>query len=172
MNNSPPPPSAYLSDTVAAYRALRSGDDSWVYPSVADLVAEHGVFYAPSPWLAGKHPARTGYCFAAAQEWAEQEGWTYVEGYVLSPSAMPFIVFDHAWCLTPAGQVADPALPNGLATHYFGVPYTDAFRREQTDRRGDALITFGHKPFLGVNSRVLRDGLPPGATLTTPKETP
>lgn len=155
-------PASPLEQALSLQRALRLGADGWAFPSVADLLAKHGVRFRPSPWPGGEHPGRVGECFAAAHEWADRMGWTYVEGLVHVPAAALWPVFDHAWCLTEDGSVADPALPDGLAAGYVGVPYSEAFRREQSGRRGDALITFG-RVALGANTSVLRDGLPAGA---------
>ena len=97
-------------------------------------------------------------------QWADQEGWTYCEGYALVPSTMPFPAVEHAWCLTPDGLVADPALPDGYATLYWGLPLHETYR--QAHRRGengdDALLTLGANPFLGPGP-ALRDGLPADA---------
>ncbi|NIY64075.1 hypothetical protein SMALB_2023 [Streptomyces malaysiensis] len=64
------------------------------------------------------------------------------------------------WCLTGESRDVDPALPDGTAAVYWGLPLTDAFRHSQ-GRGGDAVLTFGRDPLLGVNTEVLRDGLPP-----------
>lgn len=138
-------------------------DRAWRYPSFADLVLAHGRPYAPAPW-GRPDPQQPGRGFAAAHRWADQEGWTYCEGYALVPSAMAFPAFEHAWCLTPGGVIADPALPDGYATLYWGLPLHEDYRRAH--RRGengeDAVLTFGNNPFLGPGT-VLRDGLPADA---------
>ncbi|MEU9413713.1 hypothetical protein AB0E08_49655 [Streptomyces sp. NPDC048281] len=126
-------------------------------------MADHGVFHEPAPWThGGRH--QPGRCFKNASEWAEQAGFTYVEGFVLVPSAAPFSCFEHAWCLTDDG-VADPSLPDGAAIGYAGIPLTHAFRREQQALRGtDAVLASDPKnPLAGVNEAVLRTGLPPHA---------
>jgi hypothetical protein len=152
-----------LLEGVERERQLEIGKEGWAYRSVAELVLDHGRFFAPARWPLDEHPGREGDCFAAAHEWADRTGWTYVEGSVLAPDSL-FSVSDHAWCLTPEGEVADPALPDGIAAAYLGVPYTDAFRRSFPERHGDALVTFARNLLLGCNLTVLREGLPADAT--------
>ncbi|WP_063129918.1 hypothetical protein [Nocardia fusca] len=74
-------------------------------------------------------------------------------------------VIDHAWCLTEDGHVADPALEDGQAEGYFGVPVTDDFRRQQRMLRGtDALFTADPtNPIAGYATHILRHGIPPTA---------
>ncbi|MFJ2397353.1 hypothetical protein ACIOTI_31945 [Streptomyces sp. NPDC087843] len=140
------------------------GDTSWSYRCFADLVADHGRFYRPALWPM-TDPHQPGCCFRAASEWADRAGWTYVEGFALVPSAAPFVVFDHAWCLTQQGQVADPALPDGMATGYLGIALDAGFRREQQRTRAtDAVfVSDPSNPLAGVNEQILRSGLPKGA---------
>lgn len=150
-------------------RTMPRGPQSWRHPSFADLVDTHGRFYTPAPWpLADAH--RPGQCFKAATEGAHTHEWTYVEGLVLVPDAAPFEVFDHAWCLTNAGKVADPAIPNGLAVLYLGIPVTTTFRLDQQSRRGTYAVFTDDpdNPLAGVNEPVLRDGLPVDAIATAP----
>ncbi|MEU6299271.1 hypothetical protein [Streptomyces erythrochromogenes] len=137
------------------------GDASWPFRSLADLVMNHGRFYQPAPWPMND-PQQPGLCFKAASEWADRTGWTYVEGFVLAPSVAPFTVFEHAWCLTGEGHVADPALPDGMAHGYLGIPLTAAFRHAQQHHRGtDAVFTSDpSNPAAGVNREILRTGLP------------
>ncbi|GGN46657.1 hypothetical protein [Streptomyces fuscichromogenes] len=136
----------------------------WAYPTFAGLVLTHGRDFAPASWTAGTHPRRTGECFAAAHEWADREGWAYCEGYALA--ADPVIgAFEHAWCLTPDGRVADPAIPDGWVLAYRGLPLTASFLRAQG--RGDAaVITLPRDMLVGPNAAVLRDGLPSDALAT------
>lgn len=77
----------------------------------------------------------------------------------------PFEAFDHVWCLTEQGLVADPALPNGMATGYLVVPYTRDFCDAQRRARGtNAVIAEDPvNPLAGANTAVLWEGLPPGA---------
>jgi hypothetical protein len=161
-----------LQEWIDRYRQVPIGDDSWVYASFAELVARHGQPYEPASWPkpAAQYPGR---CFSVARRWAEDAGWTYVEGFVLVPSEIPFSGFEHAWCLTDEGKVADPALPDGWATAYFGVPLSDRFCREQRALRGtDAVLTFDTlKPWVGANTAILRDGLPPYAMSPTRRPT-
>ena len=157
-----------LAEWVDKYRQLRVGDSSWAHCSVADLVAEHGIFYPPAPWPLND-PQQPGRCFKAAHEYAERNGWTYTEGFVLVPSAAPFSAFEHAWCLTNDGLVADPALPDGLAAGYFGIPLTDDFRRQQQRQRDtDAVFASDpSNPLAGTNDHILRTGLPRHALART-----
>ncbi|MFD7972970.1 hypothetical protein [Streptomyces clavifer] len=150
-----------LTEWVDKYRQLRIGDSSWVHRSFADLVAEHGSFFPPARWPLND-PQQPGHCFKAAREYAERTGWAYVEGFALVPSLVPFSAFEHAWCLTDEGLVADPALPDGLAAGYYGVPLSDDFRREQQHlRKTDAVFTSDpSNPLAGYNDLVLRTGLP------------
>jgi hypothetical protein len=138
-------------------------DRSWPYPTFADLVLAHGRLYPPAPW-GRPDPQQPGRCFSAAHYWADRAGWTYCEGYALVPATMPFPAVEHAWCLTPDGLVADPALPDGYATLYWGLPLHDTYRHAH--RRGenhdDAILTSGADPFLGPGT-ALRNGLPPDA---------
>ncbi|MCZ1012140.1 hypothetical protein [Streptomyces lydicus] len=136
-------------------------DPTFEYPTFADLVLAHGCDYAPAPWPAGAHPRLLGDCFTAAHRWADREGWTYCEGYALAADPLTG-AFEHAWCLTPDGHVADPAAPDGWTLAYRGIPLTDVFRRAHV-RDGDAVITFGHDLLGGPNIAVLRDGLPDAA---------
>ncbi|MGW0673548.1 hypothetical protein [Streptomyces sp. NPDC002746] len=153
---------------IALYQQVPLGDDSWVYASFAELVARHGQAYEPASWPTPdtQHPGR---CFHMARRRAEEAGWTYVEGFVLVPSAIPFSGFEHAWCLTHEGRVADPALPDGWATAYFGVPLSDRFCREQWALRGaDSVLTFDPaEPWEGANTAILRQGLPSYAVRLT-----
>jgi hypothetical protein len=157
-----------LQEWIARYRRVPLGDDSWVYASFAELVARHGQAYEPAAWPMpdAQSPGR---CFHVARRWAEQAGWTYVEGFVLVPSEVPFSGFEHAWCLTDEGKVADPALPDGWATAYFGVPLSDHFCQEQRALRGtDAVLTFDPVKFWeGANTTILRQGLPSYAVSLT-----
>ncbi|MFD9398226.1 hypothetical protein ACFWA4_05330 [Streptomyces sp. NPDC060011] len=154
------PEAQELAKWLALYGQLRVGDASWAYRSFADLVAEHGRFYPSAPWPQ-PDPPRPGQCFRAASEWADRAGWTYVEGFVLAPPVAPFTVFEHAWCLTQEGRVADPALPDGMATGYVGIPVSCAFRREQQGIRGTHAVFTSDpiNPLAGVNEEVLRSGL-------------
>ncbi|MDR6980943.1 hypothetical protein J2X68_007685 [Streptomyces sp. 3330] len=88
-----------------------------------------------------------------------------MEGFVLVPSAAPFSSFEHAWCLTADGKVADPSLPDGTATGYFGIPLQDVFRREQQTLRGtdSVFVSDPINPLASVNEAVLRAGLLPHA---------
>ncbi|MER7805378.1 hypothetical protein ABTX71_34300 [Streptomyces parvulus] len=157
---------------VGLYQQLGVGETSWVYRSFADLLADHGHYQAPAPWVHGGKQ-RPGRCFETASRWAEQEGWLYVEGLAYAPSAAPFSCFEHAWCLTADGLVADPSLPDGVATGYLGVPLTRAFRRQQQAARGTSavLVSDPVNPFAGNNDRVLRTGLPEHA-LAHPRSGP
>ncbi|MEV0504377.1 hypothetical protein AB0I84_43255, partial [Streptomyces spectabilis] len=153
-----PRAAAALRTELAARRALVL-DAAWIHPSFADLILAHGRWYAPAPWPGGTQ--RPGRCFAAAHEQADKRGWTYCGGYALSTD--PLIgAFEHAWCLTPTGQAADPAIPDGHVRVYAGLPLTDTFRRAQ-QRGADAVLTFGHDWRLQPNTAVLRDGLPSNA---------
>ncbi|MEU7322610.1 hypothetical protein AB0465_37590 [Streptomyces griseoviridis] len=143
-------------------------DRSWRHPTFADLVLEHGLWYAPAPWPAEHAWMPTpGRCFEAAHTWADREGWTYVEGYALVPGTWPTAAVEHAWCLTDTGRVADPALPDGFATAYLGVPLSHSFRAARPEGR-DAVLTTGSNMMLGPNTVVLRSGLPPGALADLP----
>ncbi|GGN44780.1 hypothetical protein GCM10012285_27690 [Streptomyces kronopolitis] len=143
----------------------------WVHPTFADLVLTRGRLYAPTPWPGG--PQRPGECFAAAHACADREGWTYCEGYVLVPSTAdhtPYGAVEHAWCLTADGHVADPALVDGYAALYWGLPLTDTFRAAHRKVRGDdAVLTYGAHPFRAQLNEVLREGLPPGALVPVPR---
>ncbi|WP_240152152.1 DUF6283 family protein [Streptomyces mobaraensis] len=134
----------------------------WRYPTFADLVLAHGRLYAPAPWPGG--PQRPGQCFAAAHALADREGWTYCEGFALLPSSagpVPYGAVEHAWCLTDEGRVADPALPDGYAALYWGLPLAEAFRAEHRRARGDnAVLTYGTDPFRTQLNEVLRTELP------------
>ncbi|MEU3290469.1 hypothetical protein [Streptomyces longwoodensis] len=141
-------------------------DRSWTHPSFADLILTHGRDFDPAPWPVGAHPQRTGDCFTAAHEWAERAGWTYCEGYALSGDAI-IGAFEHAWCLTPDGRVADPAIPDGWVLAYCGLPLTDTFIRAQ-DRGESPVITIPRDPYVGPNTAILRDGLPPDALAAGP----
>ncbi|MGW3291054.1 hypothetical protein ACWDR3_41115 [Streptomyces sp. NPDC001002] len=145
------------------YGNMRVGDPSWVYRSFAELVADCGFYQQPAPWTQ-RSVQKPGQCFKAAREWAERPGWTYVEGYVLVPSAAPFSCFEHAWCLTDHG-VADPSLPDGVAAGYIGIPLTDAFCRQQRAARAtDAVfVSDPASPLAGINESILRTGLPSDA---------
>lgn len=146
---------------ITLYQQITLGDDSWAYRSFAELVAKYGTFQQPAPWrYEGKQ--QPGRCFKAASEWAENTGWTYVEGYALAPSVTFFSCFEHAWCLTDGGVVADPALPDGLVTGYFGIPLSHEFRRAQQSIRGtDAVFVSDPKnPLAGINCELLISGLP------------
>ncbi|WP_157181742.1 hypothetical protein [Nocardia testacea] len=117
---------------------LPSSYESWVHRSFADLIAARGRFFRAEPWaIPEPHPGRQGQCFRAANEWADRQGWIYVEGFAFLPTAPVFMsVIDYAWCLTENGHVADPALEDGQADGYFGVPVTHDFRRQRRIRRG------------------------------------
>ncbi|MEU9663690.1 hypothetical protein [Streptomyces chartreusis] len=143
------------------YRRLRVGCDTWAHRSFADLVAAYGSFFDPAPWLDRGHQ-RPGQCFAVASHWADEEGWAYVEGFAVAPCAAPFTVFEHAWCVTDEGDVADPALPDGVATGYFGIPLTSDFRREQQRLRATRAVFTSDpsNPLAGFNDQILRQGLP------------
>lgn len=164
------PPGGVAANTV---RQLRAGLDfyrplapdshcDWHYPTFADLVLAHGRLYAPTSWPGG--PQHPGQCFAAAHALADREGWTYCEGYVLVPSSagpVPHGAAEHAWCLTDEGQVADPALPDGHAALYWGLPLAETFRAEHRRTRGDdAVLTYGTDPFRAQLNEVLRAELP------------
>lgn len=145
---------------LALYGQLQVGDASWAHRSFADLVAEQGRYYPPAPWPQ-PDPPRPGQCFRAASEWADRAGWTYVEGFALAPTAAPFTVFEHAWCVTQDGQVADPALPDGMVTGYVGIPVDSAFRHEQQGKRGTHAVFTSDplNPLAGLNEDILRNGL-------------
>ncbi|WP_331759321.1 hypothetical protein [Streptomyces anulatus] len=163
----PGPAQRELTDSLQLYRRLAL-DPSWRHPTFADLVLEHGRWYPPAPWPAEQGWTHTpGRCFEAAHTWADRAGWTYVEGYALVHGTWPVAAIEHAWCLTGTGAVADPALPDGFATAYCGVPLTDAFRRARPDGR-DAVLTVGSNLTLGPNTAVLRTGLPPHALAGPP----
>ncbi|MFJ4526198.1 hypothetical protein ACIP4Y_35670 [Streptomyces sp. NPDC088810] len=87
-----------LQKWIDPYRQLPLGDASWAYTSFADLVAQHGRSYEPAAWPM-REGQLMGHCFSTSRRWAAKTGWTYVEGFVLVPSAIPFSGFDHAWCL-------------------------------------------------------------------------
>ncbi|MFE9252881.1 hypothetical protein [Streptomyces sp. NPDC007088] len=172
------PPEGIGAGTV---RQLRAGLDfyrplapdsfrHWAYPTFADLILAHGRLYAPAPWPGG--PQRPGECFAAAHALADRTGWTYCEGFALIPSSagpVPHGVGEHAWCLTADGQVADPALPDGYATLYWGLPLADDFRAEHRRVRGDdAVLTYGHDPIRSQLNEVLATGLPSTALAPHP----
>ncbi|MFK0154170.1 hypothetical protein ACIQVK_19115 [Streptomyces sp. NPDC090493] len=145
------------------YRPLASDRSrDWVYPTFSDVVLAHGRLYAPAPWPGGSQ--RPGQCFAAAHALADREGWTYCEGFVLVPSSagpVPHGAAEHAWCLTDDGQVADPALPDGYAALYWGLPLTEEFRAAHRRVRGDdAVLTYGIHPFRAQLNEVLRTALP------------
>ncbi|MGW2657026.1 hypothetical protein ACWC1D_25640 [Streptomyces sp. NPDC001478] len=163
----PEDPQNELSQWLNKYGQLRVGDETWAYRSFADMVAEHGSFFAPAPWPM-RHPQTPGRCFAAASEWSDRTGWAYAEGYVLVPSAVPFTVFEHAWCLTDEGKVADPALPDGLASGYLGIPITGKFRCEQQRSRNTKAVFVSDpiNPLAGVNEKIFLTGLPPWALAT------
>ncbi|MFD9484126.1 hypothetical protein ACFWBX_08990 [Streptomyces sp. NPDC059991] len=150
-----------LTQWLDRYRQLRVGYDTWAHRSFADLVTAHGLFFDPAPWLK-RGPQRPGQCFAAASHWSDEKGWAYVEGFAVAPSAVPFAVFEHAWCLTDEGDVADPALPDGVVTGYFGIPLNSDFRREQQRlRAAKAVFTSDpSNPLAGLNEQILRQGLP------------
>lgn len=137
----------------------------WAYPTFADLVLAHGRLYAPGPWPGG--PQRPGQCFAAAHALADREGWTYCEGFALVPSSdghVPHGTAEHAWCLTADGRVADPALPDGFADLYWGLPLSETFRAEHRQVRGDdAVLTYGTHPFRAQLNEALRTELAPTA---------
>ncbi|MGI5372680.1 hypothetical protein ACQEV2_00065 [Streptomyces sp. CA-251387] len=120
-----------------------------------------GSYRPPSPWTHGGQ-SQPGRCFAAASEWAERAGWAYAEGYALVRAAAPFTCFEHVWCLTDEGLVADPALPDGAAAGYFGIALSHRFRRQQQLARGtDAVFVSDPKNILvGINEQLLRSVLP------------
>ncbi|MFF2228927.1 hypothetical protein ACFVV7_37040 [Streptomyces globisporus] len=140
----------------------------WAYPTFADLVLAHGRLYAPAPWPGGIQ--RPGECFAAAHALADRTGWTYCEGFALIPSSagpVPHGVGEHAWCLTTDGQVADPALPDGYAALYWGLPLAEDFRAEHRQVRGDdAVLTYGRDPLRTQLNEVLAAELPSSALAT------
>ncbi|MFF8847958.1 hypothetical protein ACF08N_35515 [Streptomyces sp. NPDC015127] len=150
-----------LTQWLDRYRQLRFGDDTWTHRSFADLVTEYGSFFHPAPWPEGV-PQTPGQCFAAASHWSDKKGWVYVEGFVVVPSSAPFTVFEHAWCLTDEGDVVDPALPNGVATGYFGIPLSSDFRREQQRHRATKAVFTSDpsNPLAGINEQILCQGLP------------
>ncbi|KUN35726.1 hypothetical protein AQJ30_23850 [Streptomyces longwoodensis] len=160
-------PQEELTQWLARYRQLRVGDDTWAHPSFADLVIAYGLFFEPAPWLK-RGPQRPGQCFAAASHWSDEKGWAYVEGFAAAPAAAPFTVFEHAWCVTDEGDVADPALPDGVATGYFGIPLNSDFRREQQRVRATKAVFTSDpsNPLAGYNERILQQGLPRGALAT------
>ncbi|MFD8609583.1 hypothetical protein [Streptomyces sp. NPDC059631] len=153
-NGAPAPRGAGLLPPAGAGRLPRLA-----LPTFAELVLAHGRLYA---WPGG--PQRPGQYFAAAHALADREGWTYCEGYVLVPSSagpVPHGAAEHAWCLTGEGQVADPALPDGYAALYWGLPLAETFRAEHRQARGDdAVLTFGADPFRTQLNEVLRTELP------------
>ncbi|MEV8097758.1 hypothetical protein [Kitasatospora sp. NPDC085879] len=106
-----------------------------------------------------------GRCFAAATDYAQTTGATYVEGFVLVPGPAQWPVCAHAWCLRD-GAVADPSLPDGHAARY-GIPLAaDYGRREQARRGTHAVLTDPDEPWAVVNEEALRDGLPAEAVLS------
>src|SRR5690349_19717917 len=130
-----------LTEWLDKYQQLRIGDSSWTYRSFAGLVAAHGTFYPPAPWPLTE-PQIPGQCFKAARQCAELTGWAYAEGFVLAAAVAPFSAFEHAWCITSDGTVADAALPDGFAEGYFGNALSHGFRREQQKQRDtDAVFT-------------------------------
>ncbi|MFJ5071624.1 hypothetical protein ACIQC7_34930 [Kitasatospora sp. NPDC088556] len=155
-----------LRQWVDTYARLHSGNDTWRYRSFAALVAEFGVIYHPSPWPGDRPRGRPGRCFEEASRYADATGATYVEGFVLvSDAPLMFPVFEHAWCLTAQGAVADTTIPDGGALLYLGVPLHAAFRRAaQARRRTWAALTYDPDNLQAdVNDVVLKAGLPPGA---------
>ncbi|MEU3512216.1 hypothetical protein ABZ733_30895 [Streptomyces longwoodensis] len=163
----PQHPLEELTQWLDRYRQLRVGDDTWAHRSFADLVTAYGLFFEPAPWLK-RGPQRPGQCFAAASHWSDEKGWAYVEGFALAPAAAPFTVFEHAWCLTDEGDVADPALPDAVATGYFGIPLNSDFRREQQRLRATKAVFTSDpsNPLAGYNEQILRQGLPRRALAT------
>ncbi|MFE6946655.1 hypothetical protein [Streptomyces chartreusis] len=160
-SDDPQQPLQELTSWLDRYRQLRIGHDTWAHRSFADLVAAYGSFFDPAPWLE-RGPQTPGQCFAAASHWADEEGWAYVEGFAIAPSAAPFTVFEHAWCVTDKGDVADPALPDGVVTGYFGIPLNSDFRREQQRLRATKAVFTSDpsNPLAGFNDQILRQGLP------------
>ncbi|MEW1629666.1 hypothetical protein AB0387_20050 [Streptomyces sp. NPDC089173] len=78
-----------------------------------------------------------------------------------SAGPVPHSAAEHAWCLTDEGQVADPALPDGHAALYWGLPLAETFRAEHRRTRGDdAVLTYGTDPFRAQFNEVLRAELP------------
>ncbi|MFI1189316.1 hypothetical protein [Streptomyces californicus] len=60
--------------------------------------------------------------------------------------------------------MADPALPDGYAALYWGLPLAESFRAEHRHVRGDdAVLTFGHDPLRAQLNAVLRTELPSNA---------
>ncbi|MER5880722.1 hypothetical protein ABT119_33005 [Streptomyces sp. NPDC001910] len=73
----------------------------------------------------------------------------------------PFTVFEHAGCLTQEEQVADPALPDGMATGDVGIPVSSAFRRKQQGIRGThvGFTSDPINPLAGVKEEIACCGL-------------
>ncbi|MFD3970354.1 hypothetical protein [Streptomyces cyaneofuscatus] len=60
--------------------------------------------------------------------------------------------------------MADPALPDGFATLYWGLPLAEKFRTEHRQVRGDdAVLTYGRDPLRTQLNEVLRTELPSSA---------
>lgn len=157
-----------IAEWIGVYQQLSFGEPTWRHRSFGDLLAAHGELFLPAPWPdSDSHPQRAGQCFAAANEYADRHGWIYVEGLVCLPDMH---VIDHAWCLTPSATVADPALPDGTARGYFGIPITPEFRHAQRARGTDAVFTADPAhPLAGhVNEEIMCLGLPADAVTTLP----
>ncbi|GGR08966.1 hypothetical protein [Streptomyces pilosus] len=66
------------------------------------------------------------------------------------------------------GNVADPALPDGVVTGYFGIPLASSFRREQQCLRATIAVFTSDpsNPLAGYNKQILQVGLPGHALAT------
>ncbi|MEV7181025.1 hypothetical protein [Kitasatospora sp. NPDC093679] len=151
---------------VDTFAQLQVGEEGWRFGSFAQAVRELGVLQPPAPWPGDREQWAPGRCFAAATDYAEATGATYVEGFVLVPGLTQWPVFEHAWCLRN-GEVADPSLPDGYAALYLGIPLAAEYRRSEQSRRGThaVLTTDTENPWSLVNEDALRDGLPASAVL-------
>ncbi|MFG2825307.1 hypothetical protein ACGFX4_38500 [Kitasatospora sp. NPDC048365] len=156
-----------LHQWVNTFAQLLLGEDGWRFRSFAQAVRELGTVQRPSPWPGDREQWAPGRCFAAATDYAEATGATYVEGFVLVPGLMAWPVFEHAWCLRD-GAVADPSLPDGYAALCLGIPLSTDYRRSEQDRRGThaVLTTDPQDPWSLVNEDALRDGPPAAAVLS------
>ncbi|WP_431676023.1 hypothetical protein [Kitasatospora sp. KL5] len=159
MNRPPAPP-------VDTFAQLKVGEEGWRFRSFAQAVRELGTVQPPALWPGDREQWAPGRCFAAAIDYAEATGATYVEGFVLVPGLAAWLVFDHAWYLRD-GAVADPSFPDGHAALYLGIPLAADYRRSEQARRGAraVLTTDPQNSWSLMNEDALRDGLPPAAFL-------
>jgi hypothetical protein len=105
----------------------------YAYSCAEDFVKQHGERFPVEAMVCVEGAPRA--CYGNSIVRAASDGWTYVEGYALTPFEMLVM---HAWCVKPDGTPVECTWPSpGLA--YRGVRFS-VERADDATWNGDASV--------------------------------